>query len=93
MTPKGPFDLARSREFFGGWPSPPSDAEAIVMAFPVEGWRTSAAVVVSQQRGGRIVGDIYGAGATPRKLGVRRSRRCHSMSMAEATGHSVAATR
>jgi len=33
MTPKGPFDLARSREFFGGWPSPPSDAEAIVMAF------------------------------------------------------------
>ncbi len=67
MTPKGPFDLARSREFFGGWPSPPSDAEAIVMAFPVEGWRTSAAVVVSQQRGGRIVGDIYGAGADAAK--------------------------
>ena len=56
MTPKGPFDLARSREFFGGWPSPPSDAEAIVMAFPVEGWRTSAAVVVRQERGGRVVG-------------------------------------
>lgn len=67
MTPKGPFDLARSREFFGGWPSPPSDAEAIVMAFPVEGWRTSAAVVVSQPRGGRIVGDIYGAGADAAK--------------------------
>jgi DNA-3-methyladenine glycosylase II len=67
MTPKGPFDLARSREFFGGWPSPPSDALAIVMAFPVEGWRTSAAVVVSQQRGGRIVGDVYGAGADATK--------------------------
>ncbi len=67
MTPKGPFDLARSREFFGGWPSPPSDAEAIVMAFPVEGWRTSAAVVVRQQRGGRIVGDVYGAGADAAK--------------------------
>src|SRR4029077_1536164 len=67
MTPKGPFDLARSREFFGGWPSPPSDAEAIVMAFPVEGWRTSAAVVVSQQRGGRVVGDVYGAGADAAK--------------------------
>lgn len=67
MTPKGPFDLARSREFFGGWPSPASDPLAIVMAFPVEGWRTSAAVVVSQQRGGRIVGDVYGAGTDAAK--------------------------
>lgn len=62
MTPKGPFDLARSREFFGGWPSPPDDPEAIVMAFPVEGWRTSAAVVVSQEAGGRILGEVHGAG-------------------------------
>ncbi|HKC89917.1 MAG TPA: DNA-3-methyladenine glycosylase 2 family protein [Candidatus Limnocylindria bacterium] len=62
MTPKGPFDLARSRQFFGGWASPPTDAEAIVMAFPVEGWRTSAAVVVRQERRGRIVGDVHGAG-------------------------------
>jgi DNA-3-methyladenine glycosylase II len=61
MTPKGPFDLARSREFFGGWPSPPGNAEAIVMAFPVEGWRTSAAVVIRQERG-RIVGEVHGAG-------------------------------
>jgi DNA-3-methyladenine glycosylase II len=60
MTPKGPFDLATQREFFGGWPSAPTDAEAIVMAFPVEGWRTSAAVVVRQERG-RIVGHVYGA--------------------------------
>jgi DNA-3-methyladenine glycosylase II len=60
MTPKGPFDLATQREFFGGWPSPPTDAEAIVMAFPLEGWRTSAAVVVRQERG-RIVGHVYGA--------------------------------
>src|ERR1700682_4845558 len=62
MTPKGPFDLARSREFFGGWPSLPDDAEAVVMAFPVEGWRASAAVVVRQERGGRIVGEVHGAG-------------------------------
>lgn len=67
MTPKGPFDLARSREFFGGWPSLASDPLAIVMAFPVEGWRTSAAVVIRQQRGGRIVGDVYGAGADAAK--------------------------
>jgi DNA-3-methyladenine glycosylase II len=63
MTPKGPFDLATQREFFGGWPSPPADAEAIVIAFPVEGWRTSAAVAVRQERGGRIVGEVHGAGA------------------------------
>jgi hypothetical protein len=37
MTPKGPFDLTRSREFFGGWPSPTDNADALVMAFPVEG--------------------------------------------------------
>jgi len=67
MTPKGPFDLARSREFFGGWPSPPTDAEASVMAFPVEGWRSSAAVIVRQERGGRIVGDVYSAGTDAAK--------------------------
>jgi DNA-3-methyladenine glycosylase II len=63
MTPKGPFDLAGSRDFFGGWPSPPHDAEAIVMAFPVEGWRTSAAVLIRQERGGRVIGEVYGGGA------------------------------
>ena len=67
MTPKGPFDLATQREFFGGWPSLPTDAQAIVMAFPVEGWRTSAAVSVRQERGGRIVGDVYGAGTNAQK--------------------------
>jgi DNA-3-methyladenine glycosylase II len=67
MTPKGPFDLARSREFFGGWPSPPSEADAIVMAFPVEGWRTSAAVLLRQERRGRIVGEVNGAGAETAK--------------------------
>jgi 3-methyladenine DNA glycosylase/8-oxoguanine DNA glycosylase len=67
MTPRGPFDLARSREFFGGWPPLPDDAEAIVMAFPVEGWRTSAAVLVRQERGGRILGEVFGAGAEAAK--------------------------
>jgi DNA-3-methyladenine glycosylase II len=67
MTPKGPFDLATHREFFGGWPSPPDDAEAIVMAFPVEGWRTSAAVHIRQERGGRLVGEVHGAGADAAK--------------------------
>jgi DNA-3-methyladenine glycosylase II len=67
MTPKGPFDLARSREFFGGWPSPPGDNEAIVMAFPVEGWRTSAAIVIRQDRRGRVLGEVHGAGGEAAK--------------------------
>src|SRR6267378_2824386 len=62
MMPKGPFDLAHSREFFGGWPSSPEDPKAIVITFPVEGWRTSAAIVVRQETGGRIVGEVHGAG-------------------------------
>ena len=67
MTPKGPFDLATHREFFGGWPSPPSEADAIVMAFPVEGWRSSAAVLLRQEPRGRIVGEVNGAGAEAAK--------------------------
>jgi DNA-3-methyladenine glycosylase II len=62
MMPQGPFDLASSREFFGGWPSAPDDEAGVVMAFPVEGWRASAAIVVRQERGGRIVGEVHGAG-------------------------------
>src|SRR6202022_3080027 len=62
MTPKGRFELARSREFFGGWPSAPDDTETIVMGFPVGGWRASAAIAVRQERGGRLVGEGYGAG-------------------------------
>lgn len=67
MTPKGPFDLASQREHFGGWPSPPSDPDTIVMAFPVEGWRTSAAILLREERGGRIVGEVHGAGADAAK--------------------------
>ncbi len=45
----------------------PGDAEAIVMAFPVEGWRASAAVLIRQERSGRIVGEVHGAGAEAAK--------------------------
>ena len=45
LRPDGPFSLANERRFFGDWLSVPSDPEAVAMAFPVEGWRGSAAVV------------------------------------------------
>ena len=58
LVPQGPFDLETEAGRFGGWPRL---GDAVLMAFPVEGWRSSAAVVM-RQRGDTIQGDVYGAG-------------------------------
>ncbi len=60
--PSGPFSLANERQFFGDWLHLPSDPEAVVMAFPVEGWRGSAAVVVRQGDDGMILGEVTPTG-------------------------------
>ena len=57
MVPRGPFDLENQASRFGGWPKL---GDGIVMAFPVEGWNASAAVVM-RQRGDTITGDVHGA--------------------------------
>jgi len=44
----GRFDLARQNEYFGGWTQPVGDERTIAMAFPVEGWTHSAAVLLRQ---------------------------------------------
>ena len=54
---RGLYDLARQSEFFGGWVR--TADHGIVMAFPVEGWTHSAAVVV-RQRGDTAEGEVYG---------------------------------
>jgi DNA-3-methyladenine glycosylase II len=61
VEPRGPFVLAEANRYFGGWPVLASDPSAIVMAFPVEGWRTSAAVVVRQLGVGALTGEVRGA--------------------------------
>jgi len=61
LEPSGPFSLAEANRYFGGWPVLSSDPSAIVMAFPVEGWRTSAAVVVRQEPGGALTGEVHHA--------------------------------
>lgn len=48
MTPRGPFDLLFQNRFFNGWPTLPDRPDTVVMAFPVEGWQGSAAVLVRQ---------------------------------------------
>jgi DNA-3-methyladenine glycosylase II len=57
LVPQGPFDLETEAGRFGGWPR---IGDAVVMAFPVEGWRSSAAVVM-RQRGDSVTGDVHGA--------------------------------
>ena len=57
VVPQGPFDLEAQVTHFGGWPRL---RDAIVMAFPIEGWETSAAVVLRQQSNW-IQGEVHGA--------------------------------
>ena len=58
VVPQGPFDLETEARRFGGWPRL---GDGIVVAFPIEGWNSSAAVVM-RQRGDAITGDVHGAG-------------------------------
>ena len=62
LQPMGPFSLANERRHFGDWLSVPSDPDAVAMAFPVEGWRGSAAVVVRQVDDGAVEGTVVTAG-------------------------------
>src|ERR1700694_5952152 len=57
IIPKGPFDLETEASRFGGWPRL---GDGVVMAFPVEGWDDSAAVVM-RQRSDAITGEVHGA--------------------------------
>jgi DNA-3-methyladenine glycosylase II len=57
IVPRGLFDLENQTSHFGGWPKL---GDGIVMAFPVEGWNSSAAVVI-RQRGDTVAGEIHGA--------------------------------
>lgn len=60
LAPLGPFNLQNESEFFGGWPPLQADPSAVALAFPVEGWRTSAAVVV-RQAATAVTGEVHGA--------------------------------
>ncbi|MCA1683353.1 MAG: DNA-3-methyladenine glycosylase 2 family protein [Actinobacteria bacterium] len=61
LAPRGPFSLADENEYFGGWPAFPGDERAVAMTFPVEGWRSSATVIVRQYASGGIGGEVHGA--------------------------------
>jgi DNA-3-methyladenine glycosylase II len=63
----GPYDLARQNEYFGGWTQPVGDARTIVMAFPVEGWTDSAAVLLRQSAPDTVTGQVQGPAAAWRQ--------------------------
>jgi DNA-3-methyladenine glycosylase II len=58
----GPFALDQTENYFGGWLRAGPERGAIAMAFPVEGWHTSAAVVMRQPQPNALQGEVYGAG-------------------------------
>lgn len=58
-TPKGPFDLLHQNQYFNGWPVI-DEGQKLVMAFPVEGWRGSAAVTLRQSHSGELEGEVFG---------------------------------
>src|SRR4051794_27669657 len=71
VMPDGPFSLAAAADFAGGFApglgggsvGGGDGSASILMAFPLEGWRTSAAVDVTQLEDGSVEGRIYGATA------------------------------
>lgn len=60
MTPRGAFDLGRQSRYFGGWPVFAPDPEAVAMTFPVEGWQTSATVLLRQPGADVVTGTVHG---------------------------------
>jgi DNA-3-methyladenine glycosylase II len=62
LRPDGAFSLANERRFFGDWLGVPSDPDAVAMAFPVEGWRGSAAVVLREADDGAVEGTVVTTG-------------------------------
>jgi DNA-3-methyladenine glycosylase II len=59
--PLGPFDLRFQVQYFGEWLHEKGDADSIVLTFPVEGWKGSAAVSLRQDESGRILGAVHGS--------------------------------
>lgn len=61
IRPTGPFDLTHQNRFFGGWPTLATDSGAVVIALPVEGWESSAAVLARQPAPDQLELEVFGA--------------------------------
>jgi DNA-3-methyladenine glycosylase II len=67
VEPRGPFRLAAAAAFAGGFApglgggAVGQGGASILMAFPLEGGRTSAAVDLRQEANGTVTGEVFGA--------------------------------
>jgi DNA-3-methyladenine glycosylase II len=64
IEPAGPFSLLAARDFAGGFAAGIGAQQSdggILMTFPVEGWRESAAVDVWQNPDGSVQGEVSGS--------------------------------
>jgi DNA-3-methyladenine glycosylase II len=90
--PSGPFDLAHQNSYFGGWPTLAGDPEAIVMAFPLEGFEHAAAVVLRQQGDGLISGEVHGSHGTQADTAWKQALAAISLDV-DATGWAAVGSR
>src|SRR4051812_49713557 len=88
VSPRGPFSLAASAGFAGGFApglgggSVEAGRASILMAFPLESWRTSAAVDVQQTSDGTVKGRIFGADdLTKSEVAEARAQALRSLSL------------
>src|SRR5438105_15684846 len=65
--------MVRQNDYFGGWTQPSPDGRTIVMAFPVEGWKHSAAVVIRQTAPDTVGGEVYGRPGVPEDTAWRQA--------------------
>jgi len=67
IEPRGPFHLDAAQDFAGGFApglsghAPGAAGPVLLMVFPVEGWKSSAAVNLWQDADGLIQGDVAGS--------------------------------
>jgi DNA-3-methyladenine glycosylase II len=91
IEPRGRFSLAAAQDFAGGFAAgigAHGTATGLLMTFPVEGWRDSAAVDVWQTADGTVHGDVAGSSdiETVRRQAARSLSLDHDGSGWEAIG-------
>jgi DNA-3-methyladenine glycosylase II len=89
IEPRGPFVLEAAKDFAGGFApglgghAAGMSANGLLLAFPVEGWRTSAAIDLWQDADGIVHGEAYGPDGPldAADLEVARSQAARSVSL------------
>ena len=80
IEPRGPFSLAAAQDFAGGFAAgigAHGTATGLLMTFPVEGWRESAAIDIWQGPDGIVHGEV--AGTDDVDMSRRQAARCLSL--------------